>query len=160
MATKKTTKKKSGVKSLFDHVKQVKEVQNSDYWDTLTESDKKTWTNYMILQVLSMDADLLDIIDYVQRYQGTLSPECMYKLLIDLIPKSRKFHKYVTGKKEQKYDDDLIEIMKCEFEFCSNSELTEYLNILKNVNCSEIKDICEKYGKTEKEIKKLMKGVK
>ena len=35
-------------KSLFDHIKQITNVQNTLYWDSLSEGDKKTWSNYMV----------------------------------------------------------------------------------------------------------------
>ena len=31
--------------SLFDHIKQITNVQNPMYWDSLEEGDKKTWNN-------------------------------------------------------------------------------------------------------------------
>ena len=43
-------------KTLFDHIKQITNVQNQLYWDNITDADKKTWSNYMVHRFLSMKA--------------------------------------------------------------------------------------------------------
>ena len=55
----KKTGKKSLVKkkSLFDHVNQITATQNPNYWDEISEEDKKTWSNYMTHRFLSMKTD-------------------------------------------------------------------------------------------------------
>ena len=35
-------------KTLFDHIKAVTQFQDPKYWDKLEETDKKTWSNYMV----------------------------------------------------------------------------------------------------------------
>ena len=55
-------------KGLFDHIKQITNVQNPMYWDTLTESDKKTWSNYMIHRFISMKSDWIEVENEIQRY--------------------------------------------------------------------------------------------
>ena len=32
-------------KSLFDHIKQITDVQNPNYWDDISDVDKKSWSN-------------------------------------------------------------------------------------------------------------------
>ena len=145
--------------NLFDHIKQIREVQNPNYFNELSETDKKSWTNYMILQVLSMDTDLIEIIDYIQRFQTTLSPESLYRCLIDIIPKGRRYCKYITGKKEKNVNPDLMQLLRNHYEFCSDKEIVDYIQILKKSDPEEIPEICAKYGKTEKETKALMKGI-
>ena len=34
-------------KTLFDHIKQITNVQNQLYWENITDADKKTWNNYI-----------------------------------------------------------------------------------------------------------------
>ena len=55
-------------KTLFDHIKQVTNVQNQLYWDELSESDKKTWSNYMVHRFLSMKADWIEVVNEIQQY--------------------------------------------------------------------------------------------
>ena len=39
-------------KGLFDHIKQITNVQDPKYWDKLEPEDKKTFSNYMVLRFL------------------------------------------------------------------------------------------------------------
>ena len=50
-------------KNLFQHLNQVTAIQNPDYWDTLTEDDIKTWSNYMIHRFLSMKMEWIDLVN-------------------------------------------------------------------------------------------------
>jgi len=54
-------------KGLFDHLNQVTQIQNKNYWKNLTESDKKTWSNYMINRFLSMKMEWTDFVNEVQK---------------------------------------------------------------------------------------------
>ena len=53
-------------KSLFDHIKAITNEQNPKYFDTLDESDMKSWSNYMIHRFLSMNNDWIDLIAELQ----------------------------------------------------------------------------------------------
>ena len=53
-------------KSLFDHVNQVTSVQNPNYWDEISDEDKKTWSNYMINRFLSMNSDWIELVNELQ----------------------------------------------------------------------------------------------
>lgn len=142
--------------SLFDHIKQITNVQNPNYWDTLDESDKKTWKNYMIFRFLSMNTDWIDLIAEIQPYVQKLPPKTLYRMFIDLIPKGRHFLKYVKGSKTTNYEGWLQEIVVKEFK-CSIREGDEYLDILhaSRSGREEIRKLCERYGIEPKQIKKL-----
>ena len=64
-------------KSLFDHVNQVTSVQNPNYWDEISDEDKKSWSNYMINRFLSMKSEWTDLVNEVQKYP--LEPKELYK---------------------------------------------------------------------------------
>ena len=53
-------------KSLFDHIKQITDVQNPNYWSDISDEDKKSWSNYMVNRFLSMKMDWIDIVNEVQ----------------------------------------------------------------------------------------------
>jgi hypothetical protein len=46
--SKDSTESKPKTKSLFDHINHVREGKNPNYFSTLTDADKKTWSNYMV----------------------------------------------------------------------------------------------------------------
>ena len=85
-------------KSLFDHIKAVTSEQNPNYWETLDEGDKKTWSNYMIHRFLSMNPDWIQVLSEIQPYTQVLEPKQLYLALIGLLPKGKYYLKYTKGK--------------------------------------------------------------
>jgi hypothetical protein len=168
MATKKSSPKKSkqvseesnepAVKAvgLFDHVNQIKGVQNPKYFDTLSEADKKSFSHVMILKFLSMDRANLDTLSYISKYQDTIPSKNFYTLLISAIPKTNQFHKYIKAGKNR-FPDEFYQLLARWFE-CSSSEAEEYAEILiqTDAGLNEMINICKAYGLTEKEVEKLM----
>lgn len=143
-------------KTLFDHLKAITQYQDPNYWEKLSDADKKTWSNYMVHRFLSMNPDWVDIISDLSVYTQTLPPDILYKTLIGLIPKGRYFLKYVKGKKDEKYEPWLVELLVIDFSV-SKKEALDYLEILyaTREGRENIKYICEKYGIEKKQITKL-----
>jgi len=143
-------------KTLFDHIKAVTQFQDPKYWDKLEEADKKTWSNYMIHRFLSMNSDWIEVLSEIQPYTQTLEPKQLYLLLIGLLTKGRHYLKYTKGKKVNKYEDWLVDLLKEDF-MCSLKEAEEYCEILYSTRegRENIKYICERYGIDKKQITKL-----
>ena len=144
-------------KSLFDHLKQITEVQNPKYFDELDDSSKKNFSNFMIHRYLSMESEWIELVSELQPYTEILDAKSLYLAYIGMLPKGKKYLKYMKGKKNnEKYDDWLVELMVKEFE-CSIKHAKEYLSILLQTKegKQEIKDICERYGIEPKQISKL-----
>lgn len=143
-------------KSLFDHIKAITTEQNPNYWDTLEDADKKTFSNYMVHRFLSMNPDWIEVLSEIQPYTQTLEPKQLYLALIGLIPKGRYFLKYTKGKGENKYESWLIDLIKQDF-MCSSKQAEDYCEILYSTRegRENIKYICEKYGIESKQITKL-----
>ena len=149
-ATDKTVAKKA--KSIFDHLAGIKEKKTS--WESLTDMDKKSFSPFIINRWLSMNLDLLPIINILQKYTiGLLSPKEVYKLYLDFLPKKKTFDKYVKGKKEGKYNKELLQYLS-KWYGVSYREVQDYLEILPK---QEVLDILMKYGLTDKEAKNLLK---
>ena len=143
-------------KTLFDHIKSITTEQNPKYWDTLDESDKKTWSNYMVHRFLSMNPDWIEVLSEIQPYTQTLEPKQLYLALIGLLPKGKYYLKYIKGKKEDSYESWLVDLIKQDFQ-CTSNQAEEYLEILYSTRegRENIKYICEKYGVDPKQITKL-----
>lgn len=143
-------------KTLFDHLKAITQYQDPNYWEKLSDADKKTWSNYMVHRFLSMNPDWVDIISDLSVYTQTLPPDILYKTLIGLIPKGRYYLKYVKGKKDEKYEPWLVELLVVDYSV-SKKEALDYLEILyaTREGRENIKYICEKYGIEKKQITKL-----
>ena len=143
-------------KSLFDHIKAVTQFQDPKYWDKLEEGDKKTCSNYMVHRFLSMNPDWIEVLSEIQPYTQVLEPKQLYLSLIGIIPKGRYFLKYTKGKKDNKYESFLVDLIKQDF-MCSSKEAEDYCEILYSTRegRENIKYICEKYGVDKKQITKL-----
>ncbi len=143
-------------KSLFDHLNAITQNKDPKYWDTLDESDKKTWSNYMILRFLSMKSEWIELIADIQPYLQEAPPKAMYLALIGLIPKTRAFLKYMKPASADKYEDWVIELVARYYEV-SKLEAEDYVHILYQTTAGKthIKEIAEAYGTDPKQITKL-----
>ena len=150
MRKKKVTKNKG----LFDHITHITQRQTKGYWDSLNETEKKQWSNYMIHRFLSMKMDYVEVVNELQRYN--LKPKELYKLYTNILPKKKEWLRYVKGKKTMKYQKWLLEIVAKYYESSIN-EAHDYLEIYYSTEQGkvELKSILQKFGIEPKGIKKL-----
>ena len=144
----KTIKKKS----LFDHVRQVTSVQNPNYWDEISEEDKKSWSNYMVNRFLSMKMDWIEVVNEFQKYN--LKPKELYKLYINVLPKGKQWLRYVKGENDMSHPNWLVNII-VNHEKVSKKEALEMIDMwyLTEGGMLELGEICRKWGVEEKKIK-------
>jgi len=96
----------------------------------------------------------------LQRYTiGGVSAEETYKLYYDILPKQKQFNKYIKGKKADKYNPALVELLSMHF-LVSEKEAMEYIDMYQETSLNTLKEIIKKYGKTDKEVDKLLKNEK
>ena len=138
--------------TIFDWINQI--LVKKTHWNEFTEDEQKKFSPFIINRWLSMDKDFLEIVNFFQKYSiGTLEPREVYKSYCDMLPKGKRFNKYIKGKKDKKYNTELIDIMVINFE-CSKSQVKDYLEL---IHKDELIEILEKYGMNEKTIKRLLK---
>lgn len=103
-------KDKKKKQSLFDHLNAVKKSQDPDYWSKLSERDKKTWSTFMINRFLSMNPDLVDIINELQHLTALMEDRHVYRMLIEILPAHSGYHKYISAhtKKGREWVVDMI----------------------------------------------------
>lgn len=141
---------------LFDHISQITEHQDPNYFNKISTEDKKTWTNFLIFRYLSMNYDFVDFLADIQPLVERLPAEQFYKVMIDVIPKKKYYLKYMKGKKSADYEKWLVELVATEYKVSTN-EAEDYLEILYSTKKGkgDIIDLCKKYGTPEKEITSL-----
>ena len=137
-------------KSLFDHIKQITNVQNTLYWDSLSDGDKKSWSNYMVHRFLSMKAEWIQVVNEIQKY-WELNPKNVYQFYIDMLPRGRTFLKYTKSKKKSKVEKWAMEHLVDYFQ-CSTREVEQHLEILTK---EQVTTIIMKYGVDDKQLKKI-----
>ena len=148
--------KKSSVKkkSLFDHVNAVTSEQHPNYWDEISDDDKKTWSNFMVNRFLSMKPEWIEFVNEVQRHP--LKPKELYKVYIDILPKKKQWLKYIKGDKKMKYPKWVYEIVTKHLQ-CSMREASDAVDMyeISAGGHSELADMLFKYGIEEKEVRTL-----
>ena len=138
--------------TVFDWVNQI--LIHKKHWNEFTENEQKKFSPFIINRFLSMDKDFLEIVNFFQKYSiGTLEPREVYKWYCHMLPKGKRFNKYIKSKKDKKYNTELIDIMVKHFE-CSKLNAKDYLEL---IDKNELIQILEKYGMNEKTIKRLLK---
>jgi len=143
--------------TIFDHIANLTHKKVS--WDKLTEADQKSFTPYIINRWLSMHQDVIETIDLFQQYTiGPLSKKHVYQLYYEILPKANVRSKYIKGKKQDKYNKDLVTFVKDHY-VTSKREAEDMIDIfiLTTDGLQSLVDAMKVYGKTEKEIKKLLK---
>lgn len=141
--------------TIFDHLSYI--TDKKVIWDTLSDADKKTFSPYMINRWLSMNMDFVELVNELQKYTiGQISAAETYKLYFDILPKQKQYNKYVKGKKSDKFNSELVELVSSHF-LVNETEAKEYIEMYLEQNITELKDIVKMYGKTDKEIEKLFK---
>ena len=142
------------MRELFDHIKWITEKQTKDYWDTLNDTERKRWSNYMINRFLSMKMDWISFVNEVQQYN--LKPKDLYRLYVDILPKGKQWLKYTKRRKKMNYPNWLLEIMTKDFEI-SILEARHHLDMLymTEQGKQEVREILMKYGTEEKLLKSI-----
>jgi hypothetical protein len=138
--------------TIFDWINQI--LVKKKHWNDFTEDEQKKFSPFIINRWLSMEPEFIEIVNYFQKLAiGTLEPREVYKWYCEILPKGKRFNKYIKGKKDKKYDLELISLLTHHFE-CSKVEVKQHLKLIDKI---ELKEILEKYGKDEKTIKRLCK---
>ena len=138
--------------TIFDHLANI--TWKKTTWESLDEASQKSFSPYLINRWLSMNPDYIEIVDMFQQYTiGPLSKKQVYQLYFDILPKQKTFNKYIKGKKQDKYNKDLVKMIAEHYQI-ARVEAEEYVGLLGKDNLSSI---LKKYGKNDKEIKALLK---
>ncbi len=123
-------------------------------WEEFSEAHQKTFSPYIINRFLSMDPEFTEIINMFQPYSiGMLESKDIYKFYCKLLPKGKRFNKYIKGKKDKKYDPELIDLL-CKYFEESKSHVLDYLEL---INKEQLKSILQLYGVEPKKVRKYTK---
>jgi hypothetical protein len=138
-------------KTLFDHINEIYQSQKKNYFSTLDDGEKRTYSAYMVNRMLSMNVHQLPLVNEVQKY--TLPNEAHYLLYATMIPRGKQYNKYVKAAKETKYDEWLVTLVAKHY-CVSEIEAVSYLEIYYRDDKPALRSLCEKYGVDPKVIKK------
>ena len=138
--------------TIFDWINQI--LVTKKHWDEFTEDEQKKFSPFIINRWLSMDKDFIEFVNVFQKYAiGTLESREVYKWYCDVLPKGKRFNKYIKGKGDKKFDKELVEMMSKYFE-CSKLQTKQHIEL---IDKEELKSILEMYGTDKTKIKRLCK---
>ncbi len=138
-------------KSLFDHINAIYLEQKKNYFSTLDDGEKRTYSNYMVNRFLSMNIHQLPLVNEIQKYN--LPPDVHYLFFATTIPRGKQYNKYVKAAKETKYEEWLVDLVAKHY-CVSQIEAISYLEIYYKDDKPALRSLCEKYGVDPKAIKK------
>jgi len=143
-------------KSIFDHVKHIRQIQSPTYYLELSEEDKKSFNHFMILRALSMDANILEEMAQLYQVLDKIPSAQFYKLLIAIIPKSDKFYPWIKSKK-LRHHKEILKLVGGRFQVPSY-QANEYVSLLLTIpnGSVELEQILSSTGLTEKEIQEIL----
>ena len=138
-------------KSLFDHIKQITAVQSPNYWEEISDEDKKSWSNYMIHRFLSMKMEWVELVNELQKYN--LQPKELYKLYTNVLPKSKQWLKYIKRRNQMEHPSWLIDVV-VNHEQVSKKEAYDMIEMyyLSEGGMLELGEICTRWGVDPKKI--------
>ena len=147
-------------RSLFDHVKHIRQVQDPNYYINLPDYDQKGFNHYMILRALSMDDVLVETMAQLYQIFDKIPSPQFYQLLISLVPKNNRFCPWIKSK-VMKHDKVLVDYVSKRF-VVSKYQANDYINLLLRTEegQGELVAICKSFGLEDKEVEELFKEKK
>lgn len=137
-------------RNVFDWGKHI--TQYKTPIDKFSEEDwDKNFNSYMIHKILSMNPNLIPLVNEVQALPPTNKKE-IYSIYKEYVPKDKKWYKYIKSSSKDP-NKELILLLNEYFKL-STREVKDYIKILSK---EDITNLLEKLGKDKKEIKKLLK---
>ena len=136
--------------TLFDWLNQI--LLHKKNWEDFDETEQKTFNTFMINRFLSMSEDFVDAVNICQEHTFQMEDKDVYNLYKNLIPKQKKFLRYIKGKKD-KYPKKLLQFLAEHFQV-SQREIIKYMSLLTK---QDIEYLGKYYGKNKKQIKEMMK---
>ena len=136
--------------TLFDWLNQI--LLHKKEWKEFDETEQKTFNTFMINRFLSMSEDFVDAVNICQEHTFQMEDKDVYNLYKKLIPRQKKFLRYIKGKKD-KYPKKLIKFLAKHYQV-SQREIVDYMPMIKK---EHIQILGKQYGKNKKQIREMMK---
>ena len=138
--------------TIIDWMNQL--LVHKKHWNDFTEDEQKKFSPFIINRWLSMDEEFVEIVNYFQKYAiGTLESREVYKWYCDVLPRGKRFNRYIKSKKDKKYNTELVDVVTKYFE-CSKLQSKEYLEFLHK---NELKELLTMYGIDKLKIERIIK---
>ena len=137
------------MRSLSSHIKHITEIQNLDYYDSLTDEEKENFdkSTFFIFEKLGLCMELIPIL---VKYKSVLKWEKgkrLYTALIEVIPKGIYTYNQFKKGKIKRYSPIMVDFMVNEYQ-CSKLIAEDYIEVLESIGKyeEELERLKGKYG--------------
>lgn len=134
--------------TIFDFVKDAS--INKKAWGEYSDEEQSIFNSYMFNKIMSMGEDYCELANIVQQYPD-IPPANVYKFWHNILPQKSVYNKYIKASSSKQ--DELSELIS-QYYKCSKREVKDYMELFGK---EDIVGILNQLGKTDKEIKKLLK---
>lgn len=154
--TKSTTPKPKKL-GLFDHLREIYEVQSVGYFDSLTDAEKKSYSNYLINRFISMNWNYVEVVNEFQQYYGEVGSRESYLFFSQVLPRGKQFNRYIKPKAEKSYEDWLVERIGSHF-LVNHREAEGYLELYLATpeGRARLRELLESYGTETKLLRRVL----
>ena len=125
-------------------------------WEDLQPEAKKIYNQFMINRSLSMNTQLIEIVNEVQKMYFP-NNELHYKFWLDFLPKGKLYLNWIKKSKENKYNEELIRMIANHYHIALKCA-KEYIDIYKSnkLLSDDLELLIRGYGKDDNDIKKIL----
>lgn len=150
--------KKKKERGLFDHLNEIKKSKDPDYWEKLTEKERKAFSTFMIERFLSMNPDWTGLISQLKPLTYQMEDRHVYRLYAEVLPYDSRYYKYISNKNKEEYPDWLVDMLREHFEL-PKKQVREYINILSSSDegKKKMRSILRMYAVEDKKLEKIEK---
>lgn len=148
---------KKNPKNLFSHLNAIYTDQSTEYWEKLTDKERKTYSTFLINRFISMNWDYVEIVNIFQQFAGIVEGRDSYLFYSNILPRGRQYHKYI--KPRPKNDSWVVETVAKYFEI-NQDEAYSYIQLYKQTieGKEKLKKLLSLYGIDSRKINKAVKG--
>jgi hypothetical protein len=142
-------------KTLFDHLNAIYTDKTPEYWDALSEDDRKTFSAYMVNRFVSMNPNYTTTANEFQRYLNVVGPRESYLFYARALPKGKSYSKYIKRTDKETYPEWLVALLTRHF-WVNSTEARYYLRLYfsSEQGKADLRGLCEQYATDPKDIKK------
>lgn len=136
-------------------MKHIRSVQNPEYYNELSEENRKSFNHFMLLRALAMDDNIVGEMAFLYRYFHLIPSPQFYQLLIALTPKGARWIPWIKTT-VVKHSQDLLAIVAKTYNI-SKRQANEYVNVLiaSDEGLERLVELCGAMGLNDREIEKL-----
>jgi hypothetical protein len=104
-----------------------------------------------------MDADIIEEVSFISKHFQNIPEEQFYQVLIDLVPKGRKFCKYIKNSTEG-INNTILDCICDKYKIGKRDAIDYYsVYIASDNNLKELCELIQGFGYSEKEVENLFK---